>query len=193
MAKYTIGLDYGTLSGRAVLVDVKDGREVASAVYEYPHAVMTRQLPTGEKLGNDWALQHPQDYLDVLYHVIPEIMKESGVSPADVIGIGTDVTASTVMPVDKDGVPLCFKEEYKHRPHAYVKLWKHHAAQDKANEMTRIAKERGVNEGIFFSFVLFTLIINKCVHFTPLKKYYCICSWYGLGKNGDSPKLIYTF
>ncbi len=142
MAKYTIGLDYGTLSGRAVLVDIMDGSEKASAVYEYPHAVMTRALPDGTKLGTDWALQHPQDYLDVLYDVIPRVLIESGVKAQDIIGIGIDFTSCTALPVDDCGTPLCFLPSYQNRPHAYVKLWKHHAAQDKAAQMTRIAQER---------------------------------------------------
>ena len=90
MSKYTIGVDYGSLSGRAVLVDVATGEELASSVYEYPHAVMETQLPDGTKLGHDWALQHPQDYLDVLSHTIPAVLKEAGVSNEDVIGVGTD-------------------------------------------------------------------------------------------------------
>ena len=142
MSRYVIGIDYGTLSGRASLVDVSDGRTLASAVYDYPHAVMDTALPDGTPLGPDWALQHPQDYLDVLDHTLPEIIAQSGVNPADVIGIALDVTSSTVMPVLEDGTPLCFLDAYKHNPHAYVKLWKHHAAQDKANTMTRIAQER---------------------------------------------------
>lgn len=142
MSKYVIGVDYGTLSGRALLVDAKSGAEIASAVYEYPHAVMEKALPTGEKLGQDWALQHPQDYVDVLTVTIPEVMRASGVSPEDVIGIGTDFTACTVLPVKKDGTPLCFLDEFKHNPHAYVKLWKHHAAQDKASRLNEIAEKR---------------------------------------------------
>jgi len=143
MAKYTIGVDYGTLSGRAVLVNVAGGEEVASAVYDYPHGVMDRQLPTGKRLGHDWALQHPQDYLDVLAHTVPAVLRESGVNPEDVIGIGTDFTACTVLPVMADGTPLCFMEAYRDEPHAYVKLWKHHAAQDKANALNEIARQRG--------------------------------------------------
>ena len=143
MSKYTIGVDYGTLSGRAVLVEVGTGREVASAVYEYPHAVMDTALPSGKKLGFDWALQHPQDYVDVLTHTIPEAMKASGVKAEDVIGIGTDFTACTVLPVKDDGTPLCFLPEFSDAPHAYVKLWKHHAAQDKANQLNEIAAKRG--------------------------------------------------
>jgi len=143
MGKYAIGLDYGSLSGRAVLADVATGKALASSVYEYPHAVMDCALPDGTTLAPDFALQHPQDYLDVLSHTIPDIMKKSGVDPHDVIGIGVDFTSSTVLPVDANGTPLCFDAQYMHNPHAYVKLWKHHAAQDKANRMTEIAIERG--------------------------------------------------
>ena len=129
MEKYTIGVDYGTLSGRALLVEVSTGRELASAVYEYPHAVMDTQLPCGKKLEHDWALQHPQDYLDVLEKTIPAVLAQSGVDPRNVIGIGTDFTACTVLPVKKDGTPLCLMPEYAENPHAWVKLWKHHAAR----------------------------------------------------------------
>ncbi len=143
MAKYSIGVDYGTLSGRALLIDVETGEELASSVYEYPHQVMDQKLPSGKKLPQDWALQHPQDYLDVLYHTIPEVLKEAKVSPEDVIGLGTDFTACTVLPVKRDGTPLCFLPEFEDEPHAYVKLWKHHAAQDKANRLNEIAQQRG--------------------------------------------------
>ena len=143
MSKYAIGVDYGTLSGRALLINVETGEELASAVYDYPHAVMDSALPSGKKLGHDWALQHPQDYIDVLTNTIPAVLKESGVSPEDVIGVGTDFTACTILPVTKDGTPLCFLEEYKDEPHAYIKLWKHHAAQDKANKLNEIAEARG--------------------------------------------------
>jgi L-ribulokinase len=142
--KFTIGVDYGTQSGRALLVEVATGKEIASAVKTYPHGVMDEYLPDRKtKLLPDWALQHPQDYLDVLGETIPAVLKEANVNPEDVIGLGIDFTACTMLPVSMDGTPLCFKEEYKNNPHAYVKLWKHHAAQDKANELNRIAGERG--------------------------------------------------
>lgn len=143
MSKYVIGVDYGTLSGRAVIVDAKTGEEKASAVYEYPHAVMDEYLPDGTKLGTDWALEHPQDYLDVLAKTIPEVLEKSGISADDVIGVGTDFTACTLIPVKADGTPLCLMPEYEHNPHAYVKLWKHHAAQDEANKLNEIASARG--------------------------------------------------
>ena len=142
--KYALGIDYGSLSGRALLVDVADGREVATAVHEYKHGFIEDRLPaTGEKLPPDWTLQDPQDYLDVLGAVVPAVLAESGVSPADVIGIGVDFTACTLLPVKADGTPLCFLPEYRGEKHAYVKKWKHHAAQDEATKLNAVARERG--------------------------------------------------
>lgn len=142
--KYTIGVDYGTQSGRTVLVEVASGKEIATAVKAYPHGVMDEYLPDGKtKLAHDWALQHPQDYLLVLRETIPAVLSEAGVSAEDVVGVGIDFTACTMLPVDKEGTPLCFKLEYSSNPHAYVKLWKHHAAQDEANKLNHIAAERG--------------------------------------------------
>lgn len=113
MSKYSIGVDFGTLSGRALLVNVKTGEELASASLEYSHGVMDDFLPSGKKLAHDWALEHPQDYLDVFAYTIPKVIEESGVSPDDIIGIGIDFTASTVLPVKADGRPLCFMDKYK--------------------------------------------------------------------------------
>ncbi len=140
---YTIGLDFGTLSGRAVLVDARDGAEVAESVFEYPHAVMDRELPSGLKLPPDWALQQPQDYLDVLAHTVPAVLRESGVDPADVKGIAIDFTASSPMPTTGAGEPLCFLPEFKDEPHAYIKLWKHHAAQRQADQINETARQMG--------------------------------------------------
>ncbi len=141
-SKYVIGVDYGTLSARAIVVDVQNGQTLATVVKEYPHGVMDQALPDGTLLLKDWALQHPKDYSEVLEEIVPAAIKQSGVDKADIIAIGTDFTGSTTMPVDKAGVPLCMKPEYAHEPHAYVKLWKHHGAQAEADEMTRIALER---------------------------------------------------
>ena len=125
------------------MVEVDTGREIATAVTQYRHGVMDEYLPDGvTKLDHDWALQHPQDYLDVLGETIPAVLKETGVDPEDVIGVGIDFTACTMMPIDKEGTPLCLHEEYKSQPHAYVKLWKHHAAQDEANKLNEIARQR---------------------------------------------------
>ncbi|WP_322555683.1 ribulokinase [Sporosarcina beigongshangi] len=144
MAKYTIGVDYGSLSGRAVLVEIATGKEVATAVKEYTHKVMDEYLPDQTtKLAPDWALQHPSDYLEVLELTIPQVLKQSGVSADDVVGIGIDFTACTVMPIKTDGTPLCMTNEWSKNPHSYVKLWKHHAAQNEANRLNEIAEARG--------------------------------------------------
>lgn len=143
MSKYTIGIDYGTQSGRAVLIDVETGHEVATAVKPYTHGVMDQFLPDGKtRLEHDWALQHPRDYLEVLELTIPAVVKEAGITKEQVIGLGIDFTACTILPIDVDLNPLCFREEYQDNPHSYVKLWKHHAAQDEADALNRIASER---------------------------------------------------
>jgi len=142
--KYAIGVDFGTLSGRAVLVEVANGHEIATAVKDYTHGVMDKYLPDGiTKLGSDWALQHPGDWLEVFADTIPAVINEAGVNAADVIGIGVDFTACTIMPVYKDGTPLCLTEKFRSNPHAWPKLWKHHAAQEEANRLNEIALERG--------------------------------------------------
>ncbi len=138
---FTIGVDFGTLSGRAVLVQVSNGSEINSKVYEYPNGVLEDTLPTGEKLAPDWALQVPNDYIDVLKNTIPALLEESGISPEQVVGIGTDFTACTVLPVLDDGTPLCNLLEFKNRPHAFVKLWKHHSAQSHADRINALALE----------------------------------------------------
>ncbi len=142
MAKYAIGVDFGTLSARALAVEIGTGNELASATMDYPHAVLDAALPTGERLAPGWALQHPDDYLACLQFVVPAVLERSGVNPADVVGMGVDFTASTILPVDASGEPLCRKAEYARNPHAWVKLWKHHGAQAEANEMTHVAQER---------------------------------------------------
>jgi L-ribulokinase len=142
--QYVIGVDFGTLSGRAVVVRVADGAELGSAVLEYPHAVMDRTLAaSGERLPPAWALQDPDDYLDVLREAVPGAVREAGIDASDVIGIATDFTASSPLPVLADGTPLCTLDEFRERPHAYVKLWKHHAAQGQADRINRLAEERG--------------------------------------------------
>jgi len=141
--QHVIGIDFGTLSGRAVVVRASDGEELGSAQYEYPHAVMDRELAeTGERLPPDWALQDPQDYIEVLRHAVPEAVQAAGVDPESIVGIATDFTSCTIMPTTRDGTPLCQLDEFRERPHAYAKLWKHHAAQPQADRVTEVAAER---------------------------------------------------
>jgi L-ribulokinase len=140
---FVIGVDYGTLSGRAVVVRVSDGAELGTGVFEYPHAVMDSTLASsGATLPPEWALQDPNDYREVLRRAVPDAIADAGIDPADVIGIATDFTASTPLPVLADGTPLCEVEEYRNRPHAYVKLWKHHAGQAQADRINALAHER---------------------------------------------------
>ncbi|MFC1996437.1 ribulokinase [Chloroflexota bacterium] len=143
-SKYAIGVDFGTLSGRAVIVDVANGKEIATAVHEYGDGVIDEFLPgTDIRLEPDWALQNPNDYIDVFKNTIPEVLKLSGVDPAEVIGVGIDFTACTMLPTKADGTPICMLPEWRNHPHAWVKLWKHHAAQPEANKLNEIARDAG--------------------------------------------------
>jgi len=144
MSKYVIGIDYGTKSGRAILVSLADGEILADHVTPYKYGVIDDVLPDSNvKLDHEWALQNPNDYIDVLTNSIPRVLKESKINPNDVIGVGIDFTACTVLPIKADGTPLCMMDEFKDHPHSYVKLWKHHAAQDEANRLNEIAEKRG--------------------------------------------------
>jgi L-ribulokinase len=148
--KYSVGVDFGTESGRAVLVDVSDGRIVATAVHAYANGVIDEVLPGTEiRLEPDWALQDPNDYLEVLKQTVPAVLKEGesdgkAIDPEAVIGLGIDFTACTVLPTKADGTPLCFLPEWREHPHAWIKLWKHHAAQPEANALNEKAREMGL-------------------------------------------------
>jgi L-ribulokinase len=141
---YVVGADFGTLSARAVVVDADDGAELGSAVHEFEHGVMERTLAaTGAELPPQWALQDPADYVEALKAAVPAALRAAGVAPDEVVGIATDFTASSPMPVLADGTPLCQVPGFGDRPHAYVKLWKHHAAQRQADRINALAEERG--------------------------------------------------
>jgi L-ribulokinase len=140
---FVVGVDYGTLSARALVVRVSDGAEMGTAVSEYPHAVIERALDGYGELPPDWALQDPADYTRALGEAVPAAIRDAGIDPAQVIGIATDFTASTCMPVAADGTPLCQLPGLAARPHAYPKLWKHHAAQAHADRINALAHERG--------------------------------------------------
>ena len=141
MSRYSMGIDFGTLSGRAVIIDIDTGEEMATSVLEYKHGVMSERFVDGSALPADYALQHPRDYLDTLFFIVKDCLEKSGIKASDIVGIGVDFTASTVIPVLSDGTPLCFLDKYKNNPHAYVKLWKHHAAGKEADEINALAKE----------------------------------------------------
>ena len=136
---YTIGLDYGSLSCRGILVSTADGTILAEDEFVYPHAVIDHQLPDGTPLPPQWALQDPDDFRQALHHIIPNLLKASQVQPSQVIAIGIDSTASTIIPVTDGLVPLCEQPSFRSRPHAWPKMWKHHAAAAEAAEITAAA------------------------------------------------------
>jgi len=157
MDRYTIGIDFGTESARAVLVGASDGRLAATATFAYPHGVIDRVLPdgrglvgseqpageqpAGERLPPDWALQHPGDWVLALETLLRAM---AATAPPDAIaGIGIDFTSCTVLPATADGTPLCLLEEYRREPHAWPKLWKHHAAQPYADRINAAAGSAG--------------------------------------------------
>jgi L-ribulokinase len=145
-SRYAIGVDFGTESGRAVLVDVGSGRELATAIYPYRNGVIDERLPDPDsdiRLGPDWALQDPLDYIRTLQETVPEVLGQANVDAVDVVGIGIDFTACTMLPTTADGAPLCTLPEFRREPHAWVKLWKHHAAQPEANRINLTAEQRG--------------------------------------------------
>jgi L-ribulokinase len=143
MASYSIGLDFGTESVRALLVDVATGETIATAVEPYADGVIDEELPgTGERLPPDWALQNPADWLHGLERTITSALSRTRIDAADVVGIGVDFTSCTVLPATADGTPLCQLEAFKAERHAWPKLWKHHGAQRQADLITAVAAER---------------------------------------------------
>lgn len=141
METYTIGVDFGTQSGRAVLVRTQDGMIAAQKELAYPHGIWESQLPSGKHLPTGSVLQDPQDYIDILCTLIPELL--AAVPAAAVIGIAVDATACTLLPVDKDYMPLCRNKEFQNEPHAYLKLWKHHSPEREAAQIDRVIAQRG--------------------------------------------------
>jgi L-ribulokinase len=143
MDKFAIGLDYGTESGRVMLVRLSDGVEAAWSTVPYSNGAMDKKLPDGTPLGHDWALQDPRDYLLVLREGIPSVMRQAQVSAHQVVGIGVDFTACTMLPTLADGTPLCYVSRFSSNPHAWVKLWKHHASQPEATRIEETAARLG--------------------------------------------------
>ncbi len=143
MKKYVMGLDFGTLSVRAVIIDALSGAERASAVCEYPHGVMEKTLPCGTPLTEGTALEYPADYISSMQSVIARSLAEAGLSACDIGGIGVDFTACTLMAIDKDGKPMCERAEFTSDENAYAKLWKSVSANEEAEALTRTARERG--------------------------------------------------
>ena len=130
---YTIGMDFGSLSARAVLMEVCTGEAVASKVFPYPHGILSEALPSGKTLPPDWALQLPSDYREAFAALIPALIKEQGLEAEQIIGLGLDVTSTTMLPLTEEGTPLCELPEYKDEPHAYIKCGSTTPPSDRAS------------------------------------------------------------
>lgn len=131
---YSIGIDYGTASGRVILVDTADGKVLSHYEETYEHGTISGEL-NGQTLPHHYFLQHADDYQHVLEHGVKHVLDDSGVDKNDIVGIGVDFTSCTIVFLDKDFQPLHNHEDLKDEPHAYVKLWKHHGAQNEATQM----------------------------------------------------------
>ncbi len=142
MGKYVIGLDYGTLSARAVLVSVDSGEVIEESIYPYPHGILSALPGSAGELPADYALQEIDDYVDAMYHTICSVVQKSGRRAEDIIGIGIDATSSTFLPLLENGEPLCKTEKFRANPHAQLKLWKHHGAQSQVDRITELAGKR---------------------------------------------------
>jgi L-ribulokinase len=167
--RFAVGLDFGTESGRVMLVSLENGEEAAWAVVPYPNGVLDRQLPDGTPLGHDWALQDPRDYLTVLREGVPKVLRESGVSPGEVAGAGVSFTSCTMLPTLKDGSPLCTYPRFASNPHAWVKLWKHHAAQPEAEKIMEVSRKFGgkflrIYNGNYSAEWFFSKVLETAVH-----------------------------
>jgi len=141
--QFAIGLDYGTESGRVMLVRIEDGEEAAWSEVAYSHGAMDEKLPCGTPLEQDWAVQDPEDYIKVLRQGVLAVLRQSGVKADQVLGIGVDFTACTMLPTLAGGKPLCTLDRFRSNPHAWVKLWKHHASQPQARRIEETAERLG--------------------------------------------------
>ena len=141
--KYALGFEFKTKTAEAILVDVNNGKTVASAINNYQYGLITKKLPgTDIELNPHWSLHHPNDYINALKRTVPKLLKESQVQPNQIIGIGIAFEGSIIIPTLKDGTPLALVDEFKNEPHAWPKHWKQQTAHDKAEQLTQIAVDR---------------------------------------------------
>ncbi len=164
MPKLSLGLDYGTNSVRALLVDVETGEELASSVYDYPSGEAGILL---DRRNPNLARQNPQDYLDGFDATVRGVLQ--GFDPADVIGIGIDTTGSSPMPIDREGNALASDPKFKDDLAAYCWLWKDHTSYREAEEITEspLAKAYLAKCGGRYSSEWFWSKILHCARTSP--------------------------
>jgi L-ribulokinase len=138
-----LGLDFGTESVRAVLID-SQGQQHAEAVAGYAHGQVTDCLPgSDEQLPDGFAFQWPADWLDSMQQAVQSALESSQIVRDQIVGIGVDFTSCTMLPTLRDGTPLCQLDELRDVPMSWAKLWKHHGAVEQTERINRLATERG--------------------------------------------------
>ena len=142
MNQYTLGVDFGSLSARAVICRVEGGEVIAQCESAYPHAVMTDCLPDGTPLPMGYQLQHPADYLLALEECVRGALQASHLPPEAIIAMALDFTGCTILPVGRDLQPLCFQERFKSHPLAYVNMWKQRNAIREKEEIEALIRAR---------------------------------------------------
>lgn len=138
-----MGFDFGTLSGRAVIFSLENGEEVGEGVSCYKHGVMMDHLPNGTPLPSGYALESPLDILAALKEALGKAIGNSGIDAKDIISIGFDATTYSMVVVDENLQPMCFRDEFSSDPMAWIKLWKHHGAQKEADDISSFHARTG--------------------------------------------------
>lgn len=138
MKRFTIGVDFGTLSCRALVLDAHTGE--ALGMGECGYHVYDQSLPCGAKLPERAALADPAEYLQALTAAVREALSHSGVDAQEVAGIAIDATSMSVIPCDENGQPMCFQDKWKNEPQAYIRLWKSYTATREAEEIGAAAR-----------------------------------------------------
>ncbi len=145
MSKYVFGFDFGTLSVRGIALNLETGEETASAEWPYRSGVIQGEMKHRPiRLPDEWFLQDPDDWLEGIAKVSKELLKKGNIAPEDVAAVGTDFTSCTLLPIKRDGTPLCKCPEFRDNPNSWPKLWKHHGAQKYAEKIEEYAKSHTV-------------------------------------------------
>ncbi len=139
MNRYTVGVDFGTLSARASVVSAENGETAAEAAC--PYRAYQNKLSCGIDIPAQAVLADPLEYIDALVNSVKESVRKSGISPDQIVGIAVDATSLSLVVTDASGTPMCMYEPWKNNPHAYIKLWKSHSAQTEAEIIQKRAEQ----------------------------------------------------